>query len=500
MDFATERPATLRRTLAALACSAILFFFGTGLAPIAALTWLAPLPVLLLAPRVSGMVAALVAFVAYFLGTTNSWHFYSHSHDIPLTTGLIMSALFALTLTLAVVVFRGLARRGRALLAALAAPAIWVSVLFLFTLLAPYGMVGTLATAQGDVPIVLQTAAVAGAWGVDFLILLASSAIAALTAPGVATAARVRTAAVAAVVLGVALSASALRLSGDEGTGRTQRVALVVNNHSPWGVNVGTQAGHDLVADYAQQISALPDGVQTAVLPEGAFSVDDASYPALVQPLAAVAKSRSLDVLVGFTHVKGTARHQNALVLPADGGTPLTYLKHHDMVSPPGHDLVYVPDPEIRIGVEICRDLAYADPSRDYARAGTTLVAIPASTEDDNGWQMSRTGLLRGVENGFAIAWSSRRGTLTIADGYGRVLSDASSGGPTPFHSTVLDVPAGPGATPYTHLGDMFAWLCVALALAGAIATFPARPRKRHDPADNEQVSPASAGGQVRSA
>lgn len=490
MDFATERRMPRRRALlvpAALACSAVLFFFGTGLTPIPALTWLAPLPVLLLAPRVPGTVAAVVAFLAYFLGSTNSWSFYATSRDLPLPIGLVMSAFFALTLMLAVLVFRGLVRRRRALLAALAAPAIWVSVLFLFTLVAPYGMVGTLATAQSDVPVVLQTAAVTGAWGVDFLVLLASSAIAALTAPGAARAARLRTAAVAVLLLGIALGAGAARLAGDTGTGPAQRMALVVHNHSPWGVQPGTPAGRELVADYAERIRALPDGVRTVVLPEGAFAVDDDSYPALIRPLAAVAEARGLDVVVGYTHKRGTAKYQTAQILPADGGAARTYLKHHDMVSPPGHNLAYVPDPAIRIGVQICRDLAYADPSRDYARAGSTLMAVPASTEDSNGWQMSRTGLLRGVENGFAMAWAGRQGTLTIADGYGRVLTETHTSRPAPFSTIVRDVPAGPGATPYTWLGDVFAWLCVALALTGTIATFAGRPRARHDHADERQ-------------
>jgi hypothetical protein len=39
---------------AATLLSGSLFWFGTRLHPIAALTWFAPLPVLLLAPRISG--------------------------------------------------------------------------------------------------------------------------------------------------------------------------------------------------------------------------------------------------------------------------------------------------------------------------------------------------------------------------------------------------------------------------------------------------------------
>ena len=50
--------------IAATAASAVLFFFGTGLDPLPELAWVAPLPVLLLAPRVSGVTAFGSAFAA----------------------------------------------------------------------------------------------------------------------------------------------------------------------------------------------------------------------------------------------------------------------------------------------------------------------------------------------------------------------------------------------------------------------------------------------------
>jgi apolipoprotein N-acyltransferase len=40
-------------------------------------------------------------------------------------------------------------------------------------------------------------------------------------------------------------------------------------------------------------------------------------------------------------------------------------------------------------------------------------------------------------------------------------------------------VPLGPGATLYTRIGDLFAWLCVAAALAMGAAVLV---RKRHAP------------------
>lgn len=37
------------------------------------------------------------------------------------------------------------------------------------------------------------------------------------------------------------------------------------------------------------------------------------------------------------------------------------------------------------------------------------------------------------------------------------------------FTTVVADLPAGPGATPYTRLGDWFAWLCLVIAVVGVI-------------------------------
>nr|BFE88249.1 hypothetical protein GCM10020093_108500 [Planobispora longispora] len=58
-------PAVLAATVTATAATALLLFSGTGLTPLPWLTWLAPLPVLLLAPRVSAPVASAAAFTAW---------------------------------------------------------------------------------------------------------------------------------------------------------------------------------------------------------------------------------------------------------------------------------------------------------------------------------------------------------------------------------------------------------------------------------------------------
>ncbi|MBB5958131.1 apolipoprotein N-acyltransferase [Saccharothrix tamanrassetensis] len=456
----------------ATACSAVLFFLGTGFAPVAVLTWVAPLPVLLLAPRVSGRVAAGVAFVAFVLGTANMWALQLRSHDTPMMpVGLLIDLGMSATFTLAVVVFRAQLVRGRVLSAALAASASWTALVYLVSVANPMGLMGTFANHQGNVPLVLQTASVTGMWGIEFLVLFVPSAVAASLAPEVSTAVRVRTAAVALVVLGVALGGGALRLSD---VGPTQRVAAIATNQKVWAPDLATRAGRDLVDAYADRIAALPDGVEVVVLPEQSFRSEEARPAALYEPMGQVAQRHGIDVVVGYAHFDGNAKYNYALTFPADGGDPTAYLKHHDRVSPPGDELVFT---GLRGGVQVCADVNHSAPARDYAAAGTGLLLIPASDETDNGWQHSRTALLRGVEHGQAVVWSARTGTVMISDGHGRVLADAPTGGPEPFTTVTADVRLAPGATAYTRFGDWFAWLCLLASVVGVVTLY--LPRRR---------------------
>jgi apolipoprotein N-acyltransferase len=106
-------------------------------------------------------------------------------------------------------------------------------------------------------------------------------------------------------------------------------------------------------------------------------------------------------------------------------------------------------------------------------------MLLPAADENANGWQHARLGLARGVENGFSVAWAARSGTLMLSDGYGRVVAEARTGGTGRFATVVADVPAGPGATLYSRLGDWFAWLCLAFAVTGVVLVRRGSPSRR---------------------
>lgn len=471
----------------ALVCSTVLFYFGTGLTPISGLTWFAPLPVLLLAPYVSTWRVLSIAFVSYAASTANSWSFYAHSSDTPLwPIGLLIIVSFGLTFVLAVWAFRRLVTRGRILLATFTAPALWVATFYLISVANPMGIMGTLATTQADVPPVVKITSVTGWFGIEFLVLFVPTALAAVLAPGTLTAARVRTGLVGILVVGLAMASGLLRPSQPGPDERTQ-LAVVVHNHSGWGVDINTKEGRRLVDAYADEVAALPAGTKTAVLPEGAFLVDDQSVGALTDRMTRVARERDLTLVVGFNRKSQGAKFNTALVIPPDGGQPVPYLKHHDMVSKLGHGLVHLPGTGQRVGVEICLDVNFANPSRNYAASGTKLMLIPASDNNENGWQHSRTALLRGVENGFAVAWAGRDGQPMVAQSNGRVLAEGHTGGSAPFTTLVADVADGPGATLYTRFGDWFAWLTILVGLGGLASTWfngkPRRPSSSTDPA-----------------
>jgi apolipoprotein N-acyltransferase len=74
--------------LIAATTSALLVWFGTGLDPCWPLMWFAPLPVLLVAPRMSWWCAAVVAAAGWLLGFLNLWHYLRGVLliDIPLRT------------------------------------------------------------------------------------------------------------------------------------------------------------------------------------------------------------------------------------------------------------------------------------------------------------------------------------------------------------------------------------------------------------------------------
>jgi apolipoprotein N-acyltransferase len=455
--------------VAATALSAVLWRYGTGLAPLWWCAWLAPLPVLLLASRVRAGIAFGSAFVAWLLGETGLWGYYTDrdalDQPVPLAVAIfvVLAALFAGT----VAGFRFLVGRERFVAAALFVPAAWVLVEYVLSVATPNGLFSSLAYTQADALAVVQLAAITGPWGVTFAVLALPSAVAAAVAAPRPSRLRLAGATLAVLVLIGGNGFVRLAASAEPASGHTVGVLALAQPENP--VALSTPDGQRLLERYVARIPTL--GARTVVLPEKVFAVDGSTLPVLSAALGRVAQQSTVDIVIGARLTRSGVTHNVALMYRPDGGDPVEYRKAHlipglEDTFEAGTERTLVPGDGAEWGVVICKDLDYPGLVRQYRADGARLMLAPSWDFDRDAWLHSRMAVLRGVENGLPMARSARTGAVTVTDAYGRVIVEQRTAGRTEA-AVVTTVPPAAGRTVYSVLGDWFVWLCVPLLALG---------------------------------
>ncbi|MFC4588842.1 hypothetical protein [Sphaerisporangium corydalis] len=407
--------------------SAVLTHFGTGLHPVWWLTWLAPLPVLFLARQAGRGTAFAAGTLVWLAGQAQMWPYFTGPLEMPPALAAALIAGPALCYGSGVLLFRVLLERGRGLLAAAAVPAVWVTTEYIMNLAGPHGAWWSLAYTQADFLPVLQTASVTGVWGITFLLLFVPASIAVL---------RPRAAVVSGVLVTLTLAHGFVRLAMPADTGG-RKVALVA-----------TDGSGDLVRRYGEAVDTAVDrGAEIVVLPEKVFETADLPF---ARPGAEV--------------VAGIAMETNSAVSYPSG---VRYDKHHMIPGVergfrPGTGLAFLDGN--RLGLIICKDLDFPGLVREYGKAGTAALLAPAWDFDEDGWLHSRMAVVRGVENGLAVARAAREGLLTVSDDRGRILTERRSD-MTGMATVTATLPRTGSATLYTALGDWAAWASAGLLL-----------------------------------
>jgi apolipoprotein N-acyltransferase len=458
-----------------LAClaSGVLFYFGTGLHPAWPLTWLAPVPVLVLALRVSAARAFLAAGLAMFLGGLNEAPYLARLAPVPVVALALL--LPSLAFGACVLFFRKAARRWPRPMPVLALPAAWTAFEFLLSFNPGSGSATSLAYTQVAALPVLQLAALTGIWGISFLVMLVASGVAlacnrptewvgALSVPAAVLGAvllygfvRLRTPmSSSSLTVGLATSDSAMRFFGTTG-GDTART---------------------IATDYALSVDALAArGAQLVVLPEKAIAVTRETEPGVLTPLRNRARALRVGIVAGVNHVDPPPPRNVAMVIGADGDVLLEYNKTHLV---PGFESDYTPGTTVgtfdtrwgKLGVAVCKDLDFPRSIRAYGRDGVRVLLVPAWDFGEDGQFHARMAIVRGVENGFALARTAARGRLTVTDDRGRVIGDTASDAGAKVLA-VYDAPLGSGSAPYSRWGDWFAWACLAASLTLVAAGWP---------------------------
>ena len=485
---APRRPpsaATIRiLALAAVAASSALLFWGTGLHPLWWLTWFAPLPVLLVAPRLGRWSAFFAAAVAWYVGSLNLWH-YLLANFVTLPLVVIASALGSCLFGLAVLLWRTFVLRGSPWKAALAFPAFWVAFEYLYNLASPNATFGNLAYTQMDFLPLLQVASLAGIWAITFCLFLFPAALAAaLSGPGRARE-RVRVSLAAAVFLAAVIAFGAWRLAPNCAPCQSVTVALIATGAHTTFPHDDPAALSLLRKYFSWALSLAPRG-GIVVLPEKIAVVSDQAVGQVDSLFAAAADSTGAGILVGIDRGTASNRFNEARLYSPGGGPPIIYDKHHmvpglENVDRPGTAIATVGRPSGVWGIQICKDLDFPALSRQYGARGVGLLLVPAWDFTEDAWLHGRMAVLRGVESGFTIARAAKQGLLTISDDRGRILTDFDDT-PQPFLAVTFPAPVRHDDTLYTRWGDWFAWLnvaaLVALLLSASRGELPAHPTR----------------------
>ncbi len=452
-----------RRSVEILACLAggMLLFFGTGLHPLWALAWIAPVPVLVLALRVPVARAFFAGGLAMLLGGLNEVFYLAHLVPVPVVVLALL--LPSLAFGLAVLVFRFAARRWPRPVAVLALPAAWTAFEFLLSFNPGSGSATSLAYTQVTVLPVLQLAALTGMWGITFLVMMVASGLAlawdrpqqwveALSAPGIA--------------LGLALVYGFARLQAPVGAAPLT-VGLATSDSAMRFFDAAHgDTAQAIATKYASRVDSLAArGAQFIVLPEKAIAVTRETEPGVLTPLANRARALGVTIVAGLNHVDPPPLRNVAAVIGPDGEVLLVYNKTHLV---PGFEAGYMPGTTVgtfdtrwgKLGVAVCKDLDFPRSIRLYGRDGVRVLFVPAWDFGEDGEFHARMAVVRGVENGFALARTAARGRLTVTDDRGRVMGDTASDAGAEVLA-VYDAPLGTGGSPYSRWGDWFAWVCV---------------------------------------
>jgi apolipoprotein N-acyltransferase len=468
----------IREWRASLAClaSGLLFFFGTGLHPLWVLTWLAPVPVLALAIRASWGRALVVAALAMLIGGLNEVPYLARLAPLPVVA--IALLLPSLAFGACVTFFRVAARRWPRPAALLALPAAWTAFEFLLSFNPGSGSVTSLGYTQVTVLPVLQLAALTGIWGISFLVMLVASGLAiawdrpdrwvsALTMP--------------AAVLGIVLVFGFARLRAPV-TGAPLTVGLATADSAMRFFDAaGGDTARTIATSYAASVDSLAArGARFVVLPEKAIAVTRETESGVLTPLTNRARALKVGIVAGLNHVDPPPRRNVASVIGEDGDILLEYNKTHLV---PGYEEDYAPGTTIgifdsswgKLGVAVCKDLDFPRSMRAYGHDGVRVLFVPAWDFGEDGELHARIAVVRGVENGFALARTAARGRLTVTDDRGRFIGDTASDAGARVLA-VYDAPLGSGSSPYAQWGDWFAWACVAGTLTLLAAGWPRIP------------------------
>ncbi len=326
---ASARRPTWLLALLSVAVSASAFYGSTGFGRFWPAAWIAPIPVLVVAPRISKWTAGLAAFAAYFLGSLNLFTYLTEV--VPAALVAVLLVVPAVAFAVAVLISSVAVRRLAPWSAPFAFPAAWVSYEFLVSMISPHGTVMSLAYSQADFLPLIQIASLSGIWGITFLLTLIPSAVA------VAWRRRSYRALTPAALISLMVFVFGFLRIQEQPREPGVRVGLAVTDsgiHTAFNTEDEGRACA-VVSAYADRIARLArKGAQVVILPEKLVGVTPADSERVLALFSAAAKAGGVTLIAGLNLIAISPPRNVAVVFTPDGKVLTKYEKRYLLPGP----------------------------------------------------------------------------------------------------------------------------------------------------------------------
>jgi len=430
----------------------------------------------------------------YFVGTLYwTGTVLSSFGEVPAPAAIAAMLLLALYLGLypavaAVCISRAVARAGVAGL--WLAPAAWVATEFARGLLFGGFPWVPLGNSQVAMTPVAQLASVLGVYGLSALVAFVTAGVAVAvlsTGRSRSIAGAVSAGAVILVAVWGGWRVAEGSLTRD---GEPLQIGLIQANIAQEDKWQPAEARRIFTTHVAMTRDVVRRGAEYVLWPESATPFMLEEDPAGEAAVRALAREVNVPLLVGSVQFEGapTPRLYNAAFhLSPDGTTAAVYRKIQLVpfgeyvpfrrwlffVAPlveslaefaPGTSVVLLPVGDRVVSTAICYEIVYPSLAREAVRNGSQLL----TTITNDGWygessapyQHFAMAAMRAIEQGRYLARAANTGISGIVDPYGRIVQASRV-----FEETGLvgEVRLLTGRTPYSQIGDLVAYLALAL-------------------------------------
>jgi predicted amidohydrolase len=186
-------------------------------------------------------------------------------------------------------------------------------------------------------------------------------------------------------------------------------------------------------------IICMPEGITVVGTGKSYYEVGETVPGPTSQRLGALAKELNSYIVAGIYEQEGTVLYNTAILVGRDGKLVGKYRKTHlpreewEAGITPGDEYPVFETDFGKVGLIICWDVQFPEPSRAMARKGAEILLLPI-------WGGNETlAKARAIENHVFLVSSSYDMKTFVVDPEGKVLTEATKETPVAFAEMHLD-------------------------------------------------------------